>query len=233
MRPPDLPPPRVDHVGRMFVVRDDLLPGGTKRRFLTPLMQRWPEQEFVFGGPAYGYAQLALAWSARDVGKRATFFIAARSKPHPLSAQAAAVGCRFRPCRPGYLTVVQARAKTYAAETGARFLPLGFDLPEVLAEAAAQMAAVSMDPPEVWCAAGSGLLSRALQQAFPNAVHHAVRIGMPPHCGRARMWVAPERFDAPATRPPPFPSTPNYDAKVWQFAERHALPGALIWNVAA
>jgi len=233
MPPPDLPPPRVDRIGSLFVVRDDLLPGGTKRRFLTPLMGRWPEQEFVFGGPAYGYAQLALAWSARDNDKQATFFIAARNTPHPLSAQAAAVGCRFRPCRPGYLTVVQARAKTYAAESGARFLPLGFDLPEVLDEAASQMAAVDLNPPEVWCAAGSGLLSRALQQAFPDAVHHAVRIGMPPHVGRARLWHAPEPFDAPASCPPPFPSTPNYDAKVWRFLSAHARPDALFWNVAA
>jgi hypothetical protein len=229
-----LPEPVVEEHAGILVVRDDLIAGGTKRRFLSPLLRAWPEREFVFGGPAYGYAQLALGWAARDAGKRATFFIAARTKPHPLTAEAAAVGVHFVPCRPGYLTVVQSRARQYAQEVGARFLPLGFDLPEVLAAAAAEARPLAgLRPPQVWCVAGSGLLTRALQAAFPAAEHHAVQIGMPPRVGHARLYEAPELFQQAARRPPPFPSCANYDAKAWQFISRYARPGALFWNVAA
>jgi hypothetical protein len=69
--------------------------------------------------------------------------------------------------------------------------------------------------------------------AWPEAAFHAVRVGAPPNIGRARLWSAPEKYEEPAREPPPFPSCDNYDAKVWQFASRHASDGALIWNVGA
>lgn len=230
-----IPPPVVERHGQLLVVRDDLLPGGTKRRFLTPLLDRWPELHFVYGGPAQGYAQVALGWAAHDTGKRATVFVAERKTPSPLTAAAAAAGARIVPIRPGYLAVVQARARAYAHGLGARFLPLGFDLPEVLEEAAARLAELKLEepPPEVWVTAGSGLLSRALQLAFPCSAHHAVRVGLEPHAGAARLWRAPERFEARAEHPPPFPSASAYDAKAWRFVAANARAGALFWNVGA
>jgi hypothetical protein len=81
--------------------------------------------------------------------------------------------------------------------------------------------------------AGSGALSRALQEAWPSAAHRAVRIGFPPDPGEALLLEAPEPFDQPAELPPPFPSCANYDAKAWRFLAEQAAPGALFWNVAA
>lgn len=216
----------------LWVVRDDLLPGGTKRRFLTPLFARWPEAEFVYAGPVAGYAQTALGWAAADTGKRATLFVAARARPHPLTLEAIRLGVSVVECRPGYLSVVSARARKYAADVGARMLPLGFDCPDVIDEAARVLAGLR-DPFEVWCAAGSGVLSRALQRAYPGAVHHAVRVGRPPDVGGARLWTAPEAFEGRAQVMPPYPSAPTYDAKLWRFAHAHAVPGALVWNVGA
>lgn len=48
-----LPAPVVERVGRLLVVRDDLLPGGTKMRAILPLIESRPEQEFVYASPAY------------------------------------------------------------------------------------------------------------------------------------------------------------------------------------
>lgn len=235
---PWLIPPRVDELclddgRRIMVVRDDELPGGTKRRALTPLMEAWTEDEFVFGGPAQGYAQLALAYSAADVGKRATFFIAERKQMHPLTVQAVSAGCRIVAVRAGRLNVVQARAKDYSRLVGARFLPLGFDIPEFRDRMAAVARALALEPRQVWCVAGSGALSRALQQAWPAAQHHAVQIGFPPDVGAAKHWQAPEPFADPAAIRPPIPSCANYDAKAWRFLVEHAADGALWWNVAA
>ena len=221
-------------VDGVTVVRDDLLPGGSKRRFLSPLLGELPEREFVFGGPAEGYAQVALGWSAIDTGKQATFFIAARQHEHPLTVQGRELGVRYVACRPGYLTVVQKRAKDYAADVGARFFPLGFAAPDVedaavraLAPAAAQLGAFE----QVWCVAGSGFLSRVLQRLWPDSEHIAVRIGMTPNVGNATLLTAPEAFKNPAQRPPPFPSCQHYDAKAWRFIASRAAPGALFWNV--
>jgi hypothetical protein len=232
-----LPPPRVDRFetprGELLVVRGDLLAGGAKRWALTPLMDRWPEEEFVFGGPAQGYAQLALAYSAADVGKLATFFVAKRRELHPLTREAQAAGARIIQVPAGRLSVVQRRAKDYAEAAGAKFCPLGFDLPEMVEEQARLARSLGLDPPEVWATAGTGCLSRSLQAAWPSAQHVAVQIGFPPRIGAARLLTAPESFDEIARRPPPFPSCANYDAKSWEFIEREAQPGALFWNVAA
>jgi hypothetical protein len=221
-----------EHAG-IVVVRDDRTPGGTKARLLPELFARWPEPEFVFGGPAEGYAQVAMGYAAAATGKRATYFVAARRQRHFRTVEAEVAGARIVEVEHGRLNVVQARARAYAREAGARFLPLGFDVPEALALVAALARQLPYDPEEVWCVAGAGLLSRGLQAAWPRADHHAVRIGMPPNVGRAKLWEAPEPFSRDAERPPPFPSCSNYDAKAWQFIAEHARPGALFWNVAA
>ena len=223
-------PPRIEEVGGVIVVRDDLLPGGTKRRALTPLMAGWPEREFVFGGPAQGHAQLAMAWSSVDTGKTATYFVAERHRLHPLTAEAQRVGAHIVQVPHGRLNVVQRRARDYCTQTGARFLPLGFDLPEFLDHTADAALSIGFQPREVWCAAGAGLLTRALQAAWPHAHHHAVQVGFPPSVGDAMLHRAVESFDQPAEQPPPFPSAAHYDAKVWRFVRQR--PGALFWNVA-
>ena len=228
----DLPAPVVEDRDGLLVVRDDLLPGGTKRRVLPSLMIEWPEEEFVYAGPASGFAQVAGAYAARDVGKRWTVFIAKRADLHPLTVEAVEAGANVVQVPYGRLNVVQSRARAYCAMTGARYLPLGFDLPEFITRMTAIAAALPVEPAEVWCVAGSGTLTRALQRAWPHAAHHAVRVGQPPAVAAARLHEAAEAFSDAARLPPPFPSCPNYDAKAWQFLERLASPGALFWNVA-
>lgn len=229
-----LPPPVVEKVGALHVVRDDLLPGGSKMRYMLPIIGKLDAAEVVYASPAYGYAQIALAHCCRMLGKQAVVFVAKRKAPHPRTLQAKAAGARVYQVPHGYLNVVQARARQYAADhPGAHLLPFGVDLPEALGYFAGAAREVPLRPAEVWACSGSGALIRGLQLAWPDASFNAVRIGAAPDVGRARLWVAPEKFEEGARTRPPFPSCDNYDAKVWQFASRHASAGALIWNVAA
>jgi hypothetical protein len=226
-----LPPPRIDRVGRLLIVRDDLVPGGTKRRVLPGLLSGG--REYVYASPAYGYAQVALAHACRDVGSRATVFTAKRKTLHPRTAEEKAAGAKVVLVPTGYLSNVQARARAYCAAVGADLLPFGFDTPAFGAALADIARSLACQPAEVWTVAGSGSLSRALQAAWPAAAFHAVRVGKPPAVGKARLWAAPEPFERAAASPPPFPSCANYDAKAWRFLTRHAAPDALFWNVAA
>lgn len=229
----DLPAPVVEtRDDGLMVVRDDLLPGGTKRRVLPSLMVEWPEDEFVYAGPASGFAQVAGAYAARDVGKRWTVFIAKRKVLHPLTVEAVEAGAQVVQVPHGRLNVVQSKARAYCSMSGARYLPLGFDLPEFVTRLTAVARGLDVAPAEVWCVAGSGTLTRALQAAWPSAAHHAVQVGQPPSTGAACLHRAPEAFSEAAAAPPPFPSCPNYDAKAWQFLEGHHGPGTLFWNVA-
>jgi hypothetical protein len=108
--PSESTPIVVEHDG-VLVVRDDLFPGGTKARFLGLLFNG--AEEVVYASPAEGGAQGALATVARNLGKRATIFVARRAKPHARTLQVAKLGAKIVHVAPGYLSVVQARAREY------------------------------------------------------------------------------------------------------------------------
>ncbi len=228
-----IPSPVVDRVGRFFVVRDDLLPGGSKVRYLLPYLATRAEREIVYASPAQGYAQIALAHVCKQLGKRAIVFVAKRKVLHPRTLAAHAAGATIVRVPNGRLNVLQARARQCTADRGAYLLPFGADVPEALEHFAAAARQISVTPSEVWACSGSGALIRGLQRAWPAASFNAVRVGAEPKVGSARLYSAPEAYEDPAQMPPPYPSCDNYDAKVWRFANKHGADGALIWNVGA
>jgi len=224
--------PIIEEIHGFLIVRDDYVPGGTKVRVLPQLMAG-TAQEYVYATPAYGYAQIALAYAAAQMGKRATVFTAKRSVPHARTIEAKNAGAKIVMVPHGYLSNVQSKAKAYALHVGAALLPFGLDTPAFVHGLAQVAKQLPVKPKEIWCAAGSGVLCRALHIAYPEASLHAVQVGCVPTVVSARIYVAQEKFENDAKNKPPFPSCSNYDAKVWQFMKRYASPGALLWNVAA
>jgi hypothetical protein len=226
-------PVLAEHEG-IVVLRDDLLEGGSKVRVAPRLLAS--NEEWVFAGPAQGYAQLALAIACEQEGKRAVFFTAARKVPHPLTAQAMRHGLKVVWVPHGRMSNVQAKARAYCAMTGATHIPLGLLLPGMEDALAGLARSLPADPREVWVTAGSGTLARACGRAWPDAELHAVQVGMAPRLpARCVHHIAPEPFEAPAQLPPPFPSARAYDAKAWRFAATLGRRDghALFWNVGA
>ena len=167
--------PRVIEHDDVFVVRDDLFEGGTKARFI-PLLFDCAD-EVVYASPAEGGAQTALATVAAQLGKRATIFVARHAHLHPRTLMAKRLGAQIVQVSPGYLNVVQARAREYCQEHGARLAPFGFDIPGATQAIAAAARSIGIQPGEVWCAGGSGVLARGLAQAWPDARRHVVQVG--------------------------------------------------------
>lgn len=225
-----LPPPIIRPCGKILVVRDDLLPGGTKRRVIGPLLEDC--QEAVYAGPRYGYAQIALAHACRDRGKQATVFVADSKELHQRSLEAQEAGALVVKVPAGYLNVVRRTAQEYCVRHGAKLLPFGMDDPAVIEGIAGLARGMNINPVEVWTVAGTGVLTRGLQLAWPAAQFLAVQIGQTPDIGKAYLWKAPEAFEKEAGIKPPFPSCPQYDAKAWRFIQQYASKGALFWNVA-
>ena len=226
-----IPAPQIEEHDGIMVVRDDRLPGGTKRRVLPVLMNS--SREYVYCSPVYGYAQVALAHVAQEHGKDATVFCAKRSVRHARTIEAQAAGAKIIEVSCGYMSVLKARARQYCAVSGALLLPFGLDTPAFISALAGVARGLKIKPREVWTVAGSGVLTRALQMAWLGAKFFAVQVGAVPHAGRALVIKAPERFEQDARLRPPFPSCGNFDAKAWQFVRLRASPGALLWNVAA
>ena len=225
------PKPVIEKYGKVYVVRDDLIPGGTKRRVIDCLLTG--ADEFVYASPAYGYAQVALAFACRDLGLQATIFTAKRNTLHARTLEARAAGAKIVLVPHGYLSHVQSKAKAYAETTGAKLLPFGFKTPAFEAGFAEIASALDFQPKEVWTVSGSATLTNALQAAWSDAQFYAVQVGAKSDCGRANVLIAPEKFENDAKLKPPFPSCSNYDAKAWQFIQQRASEGALFWNVAA
>jgi len=216
------------------VVRDDLFPGGTKARFIGSVFDG--ATEAVYASPPEGGAQTALATVARALGKRATIFVAQRAKPHPRTLEAARLGAKVVPVSPGYLTVVQSRAREYCRNTGALLIPFGADCPEAVEIIAAAAQMTGQSPDEVWCAAGSGVLARGLALAWPKARRHVVQIGRElslKDVAGATIHVHPRKFSERAMIAAPFPADPHYDAKAWETCLiKHGSGRVLFWNVA-
>jgi threonine dehydratase len=216
------------------VVRDDLFPGGTKARFIGSVFDG--ATEAVYASPPEGGAQTALATVAKALGKRATIFVAQRAKPHPRTLEAARLGAKVVPVAPGYLTVVQARAKAYCRDTGAFLIPFGADFPGAAEAIASAALMTGVAPDEVWCAAGSGVLARGLALAWPKARRHVIQIGRelsPKDVAGATIHVHPRKFSEKAMIVAPFPADAHYDAKAWEFCLAKRRGGnVLFWNVA-
>ncbi|NBR01288.1 MAG: hypothetical protein EBT97_12750 [Actinobacteria bacterium] len=221
--------------GRFVVVRDDLLPGGTKQRSLEGLCAG--AGELVYAGPPWGMAALCLARIGQRTGQRVTLFYAARASLCPRQVLAKQAGAHLELVRPGYLTVVRARAREYCDRTGARLMAWGGGDAAVkaIAEAAAEARRRSPEVTEVWCAAGSGTLAKGLRLGFGLPVH-VVEVGhaLTPEerTGLASITRHPLDFEQRTTAAVPFPSCRHYDAKAWELAQRRATGCPLFWNVA-
>jgi hypothetical protein len=217
----------------VWVVRDDLYPGGTKARFCARFFEG--ADEVVYASPCEGGAQFALATVGRALGKRVTIFCAKRKTPHPRSVQAKQLGAQVLQVSPGYLSVVQARSRSYAQATGARLLPFGLDTveaTETIAQVFSKVDLIALGVREVWCAAGSGMLARGLLASMPPHLRlQPVAVGREVEpVGPVQPVRAPWRFEQVCPVSAPFPSDPHYDAKAWALMPK--AEGALFWNVA-
>ncbi|MCY1704556.1 hypothetical protein [Pannonibacter sp. SL95] len=213
------------------MVRDDLLPGGTKARIFRSLMEASPATEFVYAGPAFGAAQVALAAVAYQMCRQATLFVPARKTRTRYTIEAESYGARIIEVRPGYLSNVRCRAEAWAAERGAMMVPFGGGCrTEAITEAAQSL---PIEPDEVWCAGGSGTLARALKVAWPEAQLHVVRVGRElPHIQGATVHETGHPFERAVKPDAPFPTHPNYEAKAWEIMQGAQPSGQrLFWNV--
>lgn len=179
----------------VHVVRDDLLGGGTKERACRPFLQalmRQGAREFLYASPFCGFAQVALAKSARELGARCTIY-AARAPTggsHEFTELAKSYGAQIRLCDSLTEALMQAEraergayvfreifadGSALAPRTSVVNLPLGFDHPEFHSafRTALQDAWLSLshfDLNRVWLPVGSGTFARCLRSIIPERI---------------------------------------------------------------
>jgi hypothetical protein len=116
-------------------------------------------------------------------------------------------------------------------------MPFGADMPEAINVIAAAACATGIEPDEVWCASGSGVLARGIAAAWPKARRHAVQVGRTltlRDVADATIHVAAPLFGRKTCSRPPFPADLHYEAKAWEFLKARKGTGRVVfWNVAA
>lgn len=232
----ELPKPIIEEFDGIKVVRDDLLDGGTKRRAFTKYVASLPNvQEFVYASPRQGYAQLSLAYACKDLNRRCTVTVP-KGKRYWLTDEAEKLGANIIEVPMGYLSNIQHKAKVYCEETESHLIPFGGDHPIIIQAMTETALSLNINPTEVWTVMSSGVLSRGLQQAWPDAKVYGVQIGhntTEEEMGRAETFRSKYEFQQECKKDerPPFPSSLTYDSKAWTFIKEHATKGALFWNV--
>lgn len=231
-RPPD---PIIERRGKIFVLRDDLLPGGTKSILVPVLLDRARHSEFVYASPAFGGFQVALSAFA---GSRATIFTAKRKELHRMTRKCKEYGAKIVEIPHGYLTNVQAKARAYCQETGAQLLVFGAKGETSRALLAERMRRASEilggEPPQIGCAVGSGTLVESILQGTDRARVHGVIVGAEYENDHPRLKLEkyPLPFSETSRYLSGFPSNPNYDLKALElFLKSDPPEGSLFWNV--
>lgn len=241
----------------IYVVRDDLLPAGTKQRAILPLLRDFQRQgatHMIYASPFAGFAQVALAYGCHSVGLQCTLFC--ERDPHQPGVAAhdftkLAEHWGAKVALTENLAEAEERADELAESSGGTKIPLGFHCREfqqhfqlAVADALAEIRQeLGFLPKRVWLPVGSGTLTNAFHKVALDTtelccvdVHvlnpKDLRLQALRLLPRVRYFSAEEEFSERAASRPPLPSNIHYDAKLWSFVKNHAQDGDLWWNVA-
>lgn len=223
----------VEHEG-VRVVRDDMIVG-TKTRAGDLLAAKLNSDTIVYCQPRTGLAGVSIMDVARHHDKKVVLFMPSSKRVSLHQACCIEQGCTAIFERIAAMPNLNAMAKNWAMQNKYSFVPLG--LKHELATAGIVYAASKIpEPEEVWVAISTGVLSRALQIAWPNAKFNCVAVARnlkEGELGRANVISEPLEFQTPEKKEnlPPFPTIATYDGKVWKYIPKNTGRNVLMWNV--
>lgn len=228
------PNPKVVVHDGVYVVRDDLIVG-TKARAGDLLAFKSPKKTIVYSQPRVGLAGVSIADVAKRHNKDVVLFMPSSKQISHHQACCIERGAKVIFERIAAMPNLNKLAQTWAAENGAFFVPLGLRH-ELATAAIIQAASTIEEPDEVYVAISTGVLSRALQIAWPNAKFHCVAVARnlkEGELGRAEVISEPLPFTSEEKKEnlPPFPTVASYDAKVWKYIPKNSKKRILMWNV--
>lgn len=230
------PAPVIEVHHGIRVVREDLLDVGSKARFGDLLVSQVPKRRpIVYVAPRFGFAGISLAYLAKRHSRRLVLFMPAckRISDHQMVAIENGAEPHFH--RIAAMPNLNKIAREWAVANNGYFVPLG--LKHELVTAAIVKVALGLGQPQrFWTAVSTGVLSRGLQIAWPDAGAVGVAVARNIQAGergRAELMSHPRAFEQDALdhNPRGFESCSNYDLKVWDYLSDMTC-GDLFWNVA-
>jgi hypothetical protein len=219
------------------VVRDDYLVGSKVRGgdcLISSLDSRI--DTIVYVQPRTGLAGVSILDVAKRHGKDVMLFMPSSKKISHHQACCIERGAKFQFHRIAAMPNLNAIAKKWASERkNAFFVPLGLKH-EMVTAGIVKTASKIREPEEVYTATSTGVLTRALQIAWPNAKFHSVCVSRNMKAGElgiAKPISEPLAFLQAEKKEnlPPFPTIDTYDGKVWKYIPKNTDKDILFWNV--
>ncbi len=257
------PPVVIDEIRnkdrRFLVIRDDLLPGGSKQRACSALLEDYITQgtdHFCYASPFAGFAQVALAYTCQQMNLSCHLFCEMdptqkfSGAMHEFTLLARSFGAEITMIKT--LAEADILAAKAAKETARSIkIPLGFNClafrtafeREIRIEWARIKRFLGKTPKRLWLPVGSGTLASVFNRVLDSETQlQCVNVRVLPASDdriqllhqnqRVRMYTTPESFQQKAACTPSIPSNIHYDAKIWQFLERFGQDEDVWWNVA-
>ena len=217
-------------------VRDDMIVG-SKIRGADLLMSTIKADTVSYVQPRTGLAGLSILNVAKRHNKSVRLYMPSSKIISHHQACCIEQGAEVSFHRIAAMPNLNKIARDDSNLNGYFFIPLGLKHKLVTA-AMVKVASQLKEPDEVYVATSTGVLSRSLQIAWPNAKFTAVAVARnmkAGELGRATVISAPEAFTTSVKEEdmPPFPCIGTYDAKVWRYIPKNTDRDILFWNVGA
>jgi len=231
------PAPRiVEHEGIRVVRDDDLV--GSKVRGGDCLISSLPKHidTIVYVQPRTGLAGVSILDVAKRHNKAVRLFMPSSKRISHHQACCIEQGAEASFHRIAAMPNLNKIAKDWADQKeNAFFVPLGLKHRMVTA-GMVKVASQIKEPDVVYVATSTGVLTRSLQIAWPNAEFVSVAVSRnmkAGELGRAKVISEPRAFTAHESKEnlPPFPNIDTYDGKVWKYIPKNSGKDILFWNV--
>lgn len=230
-----------------YIIREDMNIGGTKQRIALNYLNDRKEKHIFYRGPVNGYAQVAIAYACKILGKQCHLILNQQydKKKYIVTLIAMLFGAQIHEVpKEKDEKLDEQRTKRiidqYQKDGGAYRIPLGLKLEENIDLYTKSQLSTLIDTfpivRNLWMVSSSGLIYKALYRLLPNTHFNVVLVGHKNYDEfykeRTTIYEAPENFREPAKFPPPYPSESTYDAKLWQFVTKYGKDGDYILNIA-
>ena len=229
--------PKITTHDNIRVVRDDYITG-SKVRGGDCLISSLSENisTIVYVQPRTGLAGVSILDVAKRHNKKVKLFMPSSKRISRHQACCIERGAEVEFHRIAAMPNLNIIAKKWAMENkNTFFVPLGLKHKKVTAGIVKPALSIK-EPDEVYIATSTGVLTRALQIAWPNAKFTSICVSRnmkQGELGRASAVSEPLAFTSGEKQEnlPPFPTIDTYDGKVWKYIPKNTDKDILFWNV--
>ena len=219
------------------VIDDGEFQYGTKAKMGDFYMSQVKKDSIVYCAPRTGFAPYSLTHLAKKYNKKLILFMPASKAASEHQLRVIEDGATPIFIKTPAMPTLNAWAKKFAKDINAEFAPFGLKHELVVAGGVRIFHEAFKDKNinEMWTVFSTGVLSRTLQIALPNAAFNAVAVArnvQPGELGRARFYTHTKEFLKPADIDTPFDCIKTYDAKGWEYMKKYGKEGDWFWNVA-